>query len=423
MAATSFADPSATSEIYSGLKLEIPSPEYRVIPIPSGLPGTVSKAKLATCFVRVGDLPTILEDWMDVNPRVPRKSKRGQLTGAVAKAIVGTLENEPDKFAFKNTGIFILADRSTHNRGKGGIGTLTLTLSDPELHGLVNGGHTFLAIRQFIEGLGEDDEPIDAFVRLHIYEGVSAADIAEIAEGLNRSMQVSDPSLENLQGSFDRLKDVMKGKPGEDQISYHQGHPGDVDVLQVLQIMCLFDLKEYADRKVHPNGLFGQTKKVLSRFLADQDDPEPVFDKILPFVPDFLRLSDEIQKQLSPFIGKWKISERKTGNRAGSAGAKNRSAYFAGGNITNLVPLGLLYPALGAFRANVNRSAWEGGNLEWLTDPFDLLEEVVGEFADILYEEKKENNHKPAEVGRKEAAYRGCYGVVTMALAEKGLLG
>ena len=52
-----------------------------------------------------------------------------------------------------------------------------------------------------------------------------------------------------------------------------------------------------------------------------------------------------------------------------------------------------------------------------------LLKEVVDEFAGSLYEEKKENNDKPAEVGRKEAAYRGCYGVVTMALAEKGLLG
>ena len=60
--------------------------------------------------------------------------------------------------------------------------------------------------------------------------------------------------------------------------------------------------------------------------------------------------------------------------------------------------------------------------MKWLTDPFALLEEVVDEFAQILYEEKKENNDKPAEVGRKEAAYRVCYGVVTMALAEKRLL-
>ena len=40
-------------------------------------------------------------------------------------------------------------------------------------------------------------------------ESASTIFSGEIAEGLNRSMQVNDPSLENLQGSFDNIKKVM----------------------------------------------------------------------------------------------------------------------------------------------------------------------------------------------------------------------
>ena len=132
-------------------------------------------------------------------------------------------------------------------------------------------------------------------------------------------------------------------------------------------MMSLYDLDTYADRKVHPNKVFGQQKFVLEKFLMDQDNEQPVFDKILPLVPEILplvpeilRLGDEIQKELSPFIGRWKVDNKEKGNRAGSPGKKNRPAHFGGGQIPNFVPMGLLLPALAAFRANVDRDAWEG---------------------------------------------------------------
>ena len=40
--------------------------------------------------------------------------------------------------------------------------------------------------------------------------------VAEIAEGLNRSKQVQDPSLENLRGHFEEIKQVMAGHIGHD---------------------------------------------------------------------------------------------------------------------------------------------------------------------------------------------------------------
>lgn len=43
-------------------------------------------------------------------------------------------------------------------------------------------------------------------------------------------------------------------------------------------------------------------------------------------------------------------------------------------------------------------------------DPVDHLGDDIAEMADIVKEEFNDNNKLPAEVGRKEAAYRGCYG-------------
>ncbi len=57
----------------------------------------------------------------------------------------------------KNQGIYLLVDHAEFARDKGGIGRLKITLSDVERHGIVNGGHTYAAIRDAIEH-GDDNE-------------------------------------------------------------------------------------------------------------------------------------------------------------------------------------------------------------------------------------------------------------------------
>lgn len=404
--------------------------EFRSLPFPRTTTSNGSRSKLATCFVRVEDLPDGFENWMKVNPRVPKFDTKKQLRGPVAKAMVDTLLNEPDKFVLKNQGIYILAKDVTYQKEEGGCGMVTLVFDDPFAHGLVNGGHSYMAIRQALaerEASEEAGETCDAYVRLHIMQGVDEEDITELAEGLNRSMQVDDPSLENLKGSFDKIKDHLDGQPGHEQIAYRQGDPGDVDIRQVLSYMALFDLEQFPDRKTHPNKLFGQQKGVLQRFIEDTDpenkESKQVFEKILPKLHEILVLSDKIQqKAVIPFAKlKVKESKRKGTDRVRSAVNRNRPAYFSGGTIGGLMHLGWTYPMLAAFRANVSREAWAQGSLEWLVDPEDLLEKVWEEMAEIVRQEHDDNKRKPAEVGRKDAAYRLCYSVVTMELAKEGV--
>jgi len=401
-------------------ELSIPAEEYRVLPIPFN--GSNSRSKLATCFVRVEDVPEELKDWMEVNPRIPRSNKQKKLSGSVARQIVRTLREEPHIFALKNQGIYLIVEKTEFTKQSGGQGIVTLQLTDIESHGLVNGGHTFCAIREVAE---DDDrpDPWDAYVRLHIYESVDSSLITEIAEGLNRSLQVDNPSLENLQGSFDEIKKHLEEKPGSGQIAYRQGDPGEVDIEQVLTYINLLNLDQFPDRKTHPHKIFGQKKAVLQTFIEDKKKESPVFKRILPRLHEILVLTDLIQQLgVDKFPGRIKVSDTKNNNRLRSPSNKNRPAYFAGGTIGGNFPLGWLYPMLAAFRANINPRAWKEGKLEWLVDPEDLLKQTIDEMARLVRQEHDDNKGKPAEVGKKEAAYRGCYSVMVMELAQRGFV-
>jgi hypothetical protein len=398
----------------------IPTSEYRSMPIPGGN-GVGQRAKLATCFVRTDLIPDEFKGWMKVNPRIPRERKDGTLQGPVAKAMVRTLEEEPEKFAYKNQGIYLLVDHAEFKRDEGGEGIVTLRLSNPETHGLVNGGHTFLAIRQ-VAASDEAPKLDEAYVRLHIMEGINEDIITDLAEGLNRSMQVDNPSLENLRGTFEGIKEALEGKGGADQVAYRQGDVGEVDVQQILTFLAMLNVADYPDRRTHPNGLFGHPKAVLDNFVKNADEKPPVYDRMIPKVHEILVLADQIQQLGVTRLGKLKVTNTKKGNRVRSQKHQGRPAHFAGGTIDGAFPLGWLYPMVAAFRANIDREAWKKGEFRWLVNPKQLLEKVIDEMATIVKQEHTDNKEKPAEVGRKEAAYRMCYAAVMMELAQQGHL-
>lgn len=398
-----------------------PTDEFRVLPIPySGRSN--HQPKHAIFYVKAELLPPELEDWMDVNPRIPKVNKRGILTGVVVGAIKRTLVEESESFVMKNQGMYLLSENVEFERASGGQGCATVTFSDKAIHGLVNGGHTYLSIREVAES-SERPENWDAYVRVHVIK-ISEEDsgaISEIAEGLNRSMQVDDPSLENLKGTFDSIRQSLNGKLGSNQIAYRQGDTGEIDILQILTYIAMLDLKKFPDRKNHPNALFGHPKIVLEAFKEDSKD-QKIFEMIVPHLHDILVLTDEIQQFVALSFGRYKAKNTKKNNRSGSRENKKRSAYFSGGKIEGEVALGWLYPILAAFRANISPQAWNEGKFEWLMNPHELLKATHEEMARIVQQEHKDNNSKPAEVGRKEAAYRGCYGVVVLELAQRGLL-
>ena len=409
---------SASPSISLPFTFNVPTLEYRSLPIP-GLEGT----KMGDCFVAVTALPEELDNFMEVNPRVPNRTQKGVLSGPVIKGITETMIENPEDMAIKNQGIYLLVEDATFNRAPGGSGQLSITLADPNRHGIVNGGHTYAAIRDAIENAEEIElkNLSRAYVRLHILQGIEDSKVAEIAEGLNRSKQVDDPSLANLQGHFENIRKVMAGKPGEHAIAYHQGAEGEVYIVDVLVFLEMFN-RERFDRKKHPHYLYSRSKSALEFYQKDLETLPSPLDILVPRLPEILELSDLIQRETPPAAKRigFEFGRMKTGkNRAGARSNKNIALPFLNASMNHRVPNGWLYPMLAAFRGNVSWNLQEA-KFEWKIPLKKLVPAVIDDLVRVCVTEHRDNNLQPDKVGKRESTYVQCYDKVQLYLLGSG---
>lgn len=409
----------------SSLQFSVPTAEYRSQPIPG-----LAACKVGDCFVRVTDLPEALDGFLRVNPRVPNRNRQGVLTGPVIKGIQETLTESPEDMAIKNQGIYVLAESADFQKLAGGQGQLTITLRDPERHGIVNGGHTYAAIRDAIEKADANESDIigRAFVRLHVLQGIDESRVPEIAEGLNRSKQVDDPSLDNLRKLFSGIQAAMHGKPGENAIAYHQGDDGELYIPEVLVYLQLFNCERYTEEK-HPYQLYRKPKQAVEHFKSElekeQQGAPSASALLVPHTHEILALADKISlstptaaKRIGFEFGRMKTDAKK---RAGSQKNRNTPLPFIGKTMNYRVPRGWLMPMLAGFRGNV-RWNLEGGEFGWHVPPDELLAGVIDDLVRVCVTEHRDNNMRPEWVGNRESSYRQCFDRVLLYLARRGKL-
>ena len=125
-------------------------------------------------------------------------------------------------------------------------------MSDSTSHGLCNGGHTYAAICEHAKRAENPSSLKEVWVRLHLFEGIDPDKVPAMAEGLNRSRQVDDPSLMNLEGQFDAIREALRGKPGHDEIAYKQGDSGNYYITDVIRAIMFFNCRRFDNRK-HPS--------------------------------------------------------------------------------------------------------------------------------------------------------------------------
>lgn len=384
------------------------------------IPG-LADAKVGTCFIRASELVANLDldKWLKVNPRVPNRNSKEVLTGHVVKGIRQTLQGSPTDFAIKNQGLFLLVARTSPYERLTQGGRLTLTLDDPDSHGLCNGGHSYAAIREYAEDASADTSTLnEAWVRLHIFEGIESEKVTIMAEGLNVSKQVDNPSLMNLEGRFEDIKQILKGKLGANEIAYHQGHSGAYYITEIMRAMMFFNRERYNDRQ-HPSSLYRQQSQMIEMFRADSNDekgPSPIA-LIIPHIHEILMLMDKIAKEtpaaakrLKPAfeMGRMVASNRKNGPRAGSDANKNTKLHFIDEHMSLKVPNGWLMVMLAAFRANVD---WDLKNSKfaWKVPLEKLLPEVIDDLVRVCVQEYRDNKIRPDEIARNPSVYEQCY--------------
>ena len=389
--------------------------DFKSQPLP-GVPG----AKVGSAFLSAAELVKHLQldDWLKVNPRVLNRNAKEVLTGHVVRGIRETLQGSPGDFAIKNQGLYLLVEEiGDYDRTRDG-GRLRLKMSDPSAHGLCNGGHTYSAIREYAETAADSKTLEEAFVRLHIFEGIDPDKVSVMAEGLNRSKQVDDPSLQNLRGLYDSIRNQMTDKSGADQIAYHQGHDGEYYITEIVRSLMFFNCERFNDRR-HPNNLYRQQKKMVGMSEEDYDKSPSPIGLIVPHTHEILSLMDKNAKA-TPDAAKnmhFELGRMSDGGtaRAGSDKHRNTRLFFIDESMDYKIPNGWLMVMLAAFRANVK---WDLANhtFDWHVPLDILLPEAIQNLVRVCVQEYRENKVKPDEMARNASIYEQCYDKVALTL-------
>lgn len=340
------------------------------------------------CYLEAATIPQELRGWSDTNPRDQK------MTTDVAKAIIDSLE-ENDDFHELNRGLLFSVE-SVHYDNRTEL--LTIELTNNDIHGNIDGGHTLRAVFD-AQTAGRD---LDArYVFAEFFVGLTSP--VELAAARNTSVQVDLKSQEELKKSFDTLKSILAPLPFEQRVAYHMNQHCDegvqiIDVREIITILNMFNQNLYP--VLGQQGLSGDGQPIqsytgkevsLKRFLNQGKEPrEQILENMRPIIEDIFRLWEAVERE---FPQKVKNSKRQYGvkkyskyNRGEIVG---RSLFYQS-DLIYLVPKGIVYPVTGAFRALVSIDA-ATGKYAWKKDPLDVWNVLGDRLAAIVWDEKEEN--------------------------------
>ncbi|OGF33905.1 hypothetical protein A2223_04730 [Candidatus Falkowbacteria bacterium RIFOXYA2_FULL_35_8] len=372
----------------------------------------------ATLYVATIDarqLPRELQEWRKINPRESNPNSR------VSKDIRKTLEEAPLSFILRNRGLTILAQKTFFDNKEN---VLSLEMSDQELHGLLDGGHTFEVLRDFLDNLQDEDiAEANVLLKLEIIEGVAERDaVVNIVAARNTSAQVKEQSLENLRGSFDKIKTILQDTPYVKNISFketefdEEGDKKEIDIRDILSYLICFDIEGFSGDN-HPVFTYSQKSEVVEYFKRNKDR----LDKYIDLLPVILELHDKIYLDMPDSYN------TKTGGSfgrlTGVIWTKNKKRMqevllpFIQKKSEYKIPSGFIYPAIAAFRSNIQVV---GNKATWKINPLKILPELIEDIAEQVGKQSQEFRN-PNKLGKNQATWSLCYFVVERALFRRDI--
>lgn len=340
------------------------------------------------CYLDTATIPKELRGWSNTNPRDQK------MTTDVAKTIIDSLA-ENDDFHELNRGLLFSVE-SVHYDNRTEL--LTIELTNNDIHGNIDGGHTLRAI--FDAQTAKKN--LDArYVFAEFFVGITSP--VELAAARNTSVQVDLKSQEELKKSFESLKSILEPLPFEKRIAYHMNQHYDegvqiIDVREIITILNMFNQNLYP--VLGQEGLSGDGQPIqsytgkevsLKRFLNQGKElRERILENMRPIIEDIFCLWEAVEREFPQKVknGKHQYGVKKYAkyNKGEIVG---RSLFYQE-DLIYLVPKGIVYPVTGAFRALVSIDT-ATGKYAWKKDPLDVWNILGDRLAAIVWDEKEEN--------------------------------
>ena len=308
------------STMQSPLTLTFKAQSFRKIPNPYLKKETGDKqAEMYMAICDVKDLPDNIP--METNPREQK------LTTRVAKKIKETLLGNEPTFFLLNRGLLLSAKGVSFNNYSNEI---TISFEDADVHGNVDGGHTYKTILSHRDMIERDQQ----YVKIEILTGIE--DIFEsLAGARHTSVQVQDKSIAELENRFDIIKNALSSEKFFHRIFYKENSNDDnkdIDVADILSILNMFNIDRYVGKSSFPIISYSGKKSCTDYYIECHknfsDSTKNPYIKMSNIMPDFFRLYDQIETQMSYFY-KAKNTNGRYGSVKGVQLPKNGQQFFS----------------------------------------------------------------------------------------------
>ncbi|MFR0558434.1 abortive phage infection protein [Pseudoscardovia radai] len=372
-----------------------------------------------TAYVNMKDLPDTFPT--DVNPRTVN------MHTATAKKLLEAVSGPDPYFDIHNRGIVLIAKEAHYSSAS----MLHLDLgNDTSRYGVLDGGHTYEAIKERRGDLGDRDK----FVKLEIIVG-DDLDVAALSDARNTSVSVSDIALYNLENRFNFLKDVLKELPYGDDIAYRDNEDKRIPIADILRLMYVFNIDKFPDDSTVPTASYSGKAQVFKDYREqweknhdknDSDDSDAgqqknIYYRLRGMIPELVNLYEKIELELptkyKEYLGNsgsgaafGKLRGVTSSNAKDAKGKRSNSDRFATEfTVTPMdyeIASGYIMPIFGAFRALLESN--ENGVLSWTEDPEDVWDSIGTK----LVENTFEADHNPQMVGKNKSVWQSNYRIV-----------
>jgi len=351
-----------------------------------------------------------LAGWRDINVRDPKDS--GYVPNQIRQSLL-----EQEAFFLINRGLALSAE-SVHHDNK--TDTLQIVVSDKQVHGLMDGGHTYLQLEKFKQI--RDERACDPqYVKVEIVTGLDRATIVNLVDGRNTSNQVKEVSLENLRDSFRGLRKILDEQPYGDKIAYSEYEtttdgkgntiPKPVSIMEVLKCLVCLDTHNFDDSK-HPVEIATRNNRVIEHFRKYEQKLRPLYH----LVPSMLHLWDTIGEN---FV----TCYNESGGKAGRIGGEDRffkkrtkpgKLYFTGRTSEWAFADGIRLPVFAAFRSAIRESR---GSYSWrIDDPSKFFVEGLGSKLARVVCHSLIDTQDVTRTVRAESVWAHCYSEAELAV-------
>lgn len=357
-----------------------------------------SKHVKYVCYVQANSIPQEVDEWMETNPREQKMSTN------VAQKIKSSL-SENVLFHELNRGILLSAYKVEWNNK---TEDLEIIFDDPEIHGNIDGGHTLRAI---LEAKIKNSLPNDRYVFFEIFVGLDTP--VELAAARNTSVQVDLKSIAELENSFSSIKIAFKDVGFSNRIQYKMNEHWEpdnkndisiIDVREVIAILLMFSQEVYPYK--NSMGILSETQPIqcysgkeasLRKFLyfGGNDEKkqkkarECMINNMQPIIKDIFELWETIEGTFANVSNK---AGKRYGTRKYAKFDDNNfvgKTFFGQKPLRYIIPKGLMYPLVGAFRALIQLN--QDGSYYWKVAPKDVWEAIGQKLVTIILDEKTEN--------------------------------